>query len=264
MDSEILVSTARIGMNETGEVSVNNQHSSQLRALLSIRRFSAGLEEHRDQLKQIENDLSELNKSTLALLGAGSNMDARAKWDAVIGEINDEVLSINQLLSSANKKVEQRDRSDSSELWKQIDGQMELLKASCKKMEDLGFELLSESDQIHWKTNILNFRRSILPLFISHAMAYKVELQMIEQYTPEELNKITQVILNKIPGDFTVEEAKTYERDYLKAMDDLEKEFHEEKNLWDTFLDILAGGTHQTPSERVMLNRWIEGEKGEL
>jgi hypothetical protein len=131
-------------------------------------------------------------------------------------------------------------------------------------MEDLGFELLAENEQQHWKTNALNFQQSILPLFLSHALAYKVELQMIEKYTPEELSKVTQTILHNIPDNFTFEEAEKYEREYLKAMDDLEKEFHEEKNLWDTFLDILAGGTHQTPAERVMLNRWMEGEKGEL
>ena len=46
--------------------------------------------------------------------------------------------------------------------------------------------------------------------------------------------------------------------------ENFKKEFKEEKNLWDRFLDILAGGTHQPPSERVMLERWIEGEKGDL
>lgn len=35
-------------------------------------------------------------------------------------------------------------------------------------------------------------------------------------------------------------------------------------NLWDTFLDILAGGVHQSPSEHVMMERWIEGEKRDL
>jgi len=45
---------------------------------------------------------------------------------------------------------------------------------------------------------------------------------------------------------------------------DFKKEFSEEKNLWDTFLDILAGGTHQSPSEHVMMERWIEGEKRDL
>ena len=49
-----------------------------------------------------------------------------------------------------------------------------------------------------------------------------------------------------------------------RALVNFKKEFKEEKNLWDRFLDILAGGTHQSPSERVMLERWIEGEKGDL
>ena len=264
MNSNILVNAVSVDMNETGEIAVSNRHSPKLRALLSIRRFSAGLAEHRDHLKQIENDLNDLNKSTYALLAIDSKIDSRKQWDTTIDEISRAVLLINQLLDSANKKVEQRDRSDSSGLWNRIDGQMEQLEEACKKMENLGFELLPESDQNRWKTNVLNFRRSILPLFSSHAIAYKVELQMIERYSTAELNKITQVILEKIPEDFTLEEAKTYEREYLKATDDLEKEFHEEKNLWDTFLDILAGGTHQSPSERVMLNRWIEGEKGDL
>jgi hypothetical protein len=86
-------------------------------------------------------------------------------------------------------------------------------------------------------------------------------LQLIERYTPEELNAITQIIVNHIPLNFTYDEAVEYENDYYKALIDFKKEFQGEKNLWDKFLDILAGGTHQSPSERVMLERWIEGEK---
>jgi len=65
------------------------------------------------------------------------------------------------------------------------------------------------------------------------------------------LNKITQIIVDQIPLDFTYEEAVEYQKDYYKALVNFKKEFKEEKNLWDTFLDILAGGTHQTPSERL-------------
>ena len=142
--------------------------------------------------------------------------------------------------------------------------QIAALEESGKEMEDQGFELLAETEQKNWNTYVLDFQQSILPLFISHAMAYKVELQLIEKYTPEELSKVTQTILNNIPDNYTFEEAEEYERAYLKAMGDLEKEMGQEKNLWDKFLDILAGGTHQTPAERVMLDKWVEGEKGEL
>ena len=72
---------------------------------------------------------------------------------------------------------------------------------------------------------------------------------------------MTQAILAKIPDDFTFEEADKYEQDYLKALADYEQEFSTDKNWWDTFLDILAGGTHQSPEERVMLQSWVEGEK---
>lgn len=252
---------------EPGMVSiekVSGNHNRQLRTLLTIKRYSAGLQEHSDQLKQIANDLSDLSKKSLALLGERNDAGASVKWEAVLDRINSGAYTINMLLDTANKKVAEKDRTDSSDLWRQIEEQIEKLEAACKDMEDMGFEVLTEEELKNWKTNILNFKESILPLFVSHAMAYKVELQLVEKYTPDELSKVTQTILNNIPDTFTFAEAEKYEREYLKAMDDLEKELGQEKNLWDTFLDILAGGTHQTPAERVMLNRWVEGEKGDL
>jgi hypothetical protein len=249
---------------EADSESIGTNHNHQLRNLLSIRRYSAGLQEHRDQLKEIEDNLGVLSGKSLALLGDKCDTGTREKWEAALDKINGAAFSINRLLNAASIKVAQKDRSDSSLLWREIEEQLSVFEESCKEMEHLGFEHLAESEQKHWTTNVLNFQQSILPLFTSHAMAYKVELQMIEKYTPEELSKVTQTILNHIPDNFTFEEAEKYEREYLKAMDDLEKEFHQEKNLWDTFLDILAGGTHQTPAERVMMNRWMDGEKGDL
>ncbi len=67
-----------------------------------------------------------------------------------------------------------------------------------------------------------------------------------------------------IPTNFTFEEADKYESDYLKAVEDIKKEFRLEKNLWDKWLDLLAGEAHQSAAERVMMTRWMEGEKGNL
>ena len=106
-----------------------------------------------------------------------------------------------------------------------------------------------------------NFEEIVMPLIVSHADACKLELEMIEKYTPKELDEISQVITKLIPDDFTFEEADKYEKEYLKAVKELKKEFRKDKNLWDRFLDVLAGGTHQSPSERVMMQRWVDGEK---
>jgi hypothetical protein len=45
-----------------------------------------------------------------------------------------------------------------------------------------------------------------------------------------------------------------------------QEEANKKDNLWDRFLNLLAGNLSfkQTPQERVMMMRWVNGEKGEL
>ena len=87
-----------------------------------------------------------------------------------------------------------------------------------------------------------------LPMVVAYADACRVELLMLERYSAEELKKINEFIHNKIPSDFSDKEAIQYEQDYKSAVADFLNEFDKDKNLWDRFLDILAGGTHQLPS----------------
>jgi histone deacetylase complex regulatory component SIN3 len=89
-------------------------------------------------------------------------------------------------------------------------------------------------------------------------------LENSKEYTQLEIDEIANNILAQLPPDYSIEDIKEYKKDYLIALNQIKKEFSQKKNLWDTFLDILAGGTHQSPEERVMLKRWIEGEKGML
>jgi hypothetical protein len=48
---------------------------------------------------------------------------------------------------------------------------------------------------------------------------------MIERYTPNELNSITQIIVDQIPLNFTCQEAVDYQTDYYKALINFKKEF---------------------------------------
>lgn len=242
----------------------NKEYNSKLRALLSIRNFSKILERHYEQMLQIENNLDELNKNALSIIEAHCSPENQEKWKNILKGINNSISSINQVLKSAKEKVVKKDRSGSSELWKQFNINLEMLKGGYRTMEKVGFEILPKSEHDHWKKDICNFEATILPLIIVHAEACRVELEMIEMYTPKELDNVTQIVLDHIPEDFTFEESDKYEKDYIKALEELKKEFSQKKNLWDKFLDILAGGTHQPPSERVMLQRWIDGEKQDL
>jgi hypothetical protein len=52
----------------------------------------------------------------------------------------------------------------------------------------------------------------------------------------------------------------------MTALAQMEEEANKKDNLWDRFLNLLAGNIpfKQTPQERVMMMRWVNGEKGEL
>jgi hypothetical protein len=89
---------------------------------------------------------------------------------------------------------------------------------------------------------------------------------MIADLSSEEADELTRTIIQHIPRSFSLAEADRYEQDYLAAMDQIKEDAAKKSNLWDRFLNILAGLVpfEESPAERVMMQRWLNGEKGEL
>ena len=241
-----------------------NTYNPELKALLAIRNFSSALKMHEDQMIHLENNFEQLNRDALATIRAHCPLNAQAAWERTLEEIETSVSALNQALDTAKIRIEKQDRSDSSELWKQVDLNLNKLTKTSEILEATGLAYLPESEREHWSTGVCTFERTVLPLIIAHAEACKLDLLLIEKYTPEELHKMTQTIVGHIPKDFTFEEADQYESDYLSAVEEVKKEFRLEKTLWDRLLDILAGDAHQSAAERVMLTRWLEGERRSL
>jgi hypothetical protein len=69
-----------------------------------------------------------------------------------------------------------------------------------------------------------------------------------------------------MPQSYHIEDAIQYKKEYLTALAQMQEEADKKDNLWDRFLNLLAGNIpfKQTPQERVMMMRWVNGEKGEL
>ena len=91
---------------------------------------------------------------------------------------------------------------------------------------------------------------------------------MVEE---KRLNSLLNIIeekniLKNIPRSFSLLEADKYEKDYLAAMETIEADANKNDNLWDRLLNLLAGAMpfKESPEERVMMQRWLEGEKGDL
>ena len=242
----------------------NRTYNSGLRGLLTIRNFSDVLEKHYARLIELEEEINELNNKATMAVEISCSPDLYLKWKASLKELNDSMFSVKQVINSFREKITSKDRSDTSALWASFDGHLDKLKINYKNLELLGSEILPENERANWAKDTVKYESIFIPSLVSYAGSCRVELRMIEKYTPDELNKINQLILDHIPKDFTITEADEYEKEYLDALVDFKQEFQKEKNHWDTFLDILAGGTHQSPEEHVMMQRWVDGEKGDL
>lgn len=228
---------------------------------MSIGNFKGSSEKHYAQLMKMEGDLDKMNENASAIIERSHSVELMNKWRTTLQEIKETILSINQTLNAAKDKVAHQDRTDFSAFWQELDANLAKLKQDYIAMDSLGLEMLPKEQHSAWQENIDQFESTILPGIVSYVETCKVELKMIDKYTPEQLNQMMHSVFVHIPDDFTFEEADKYEQDYVKAFADYEKEFSGDKNWWDTFLDILAGGTHQSPTERVMMKSWVEGEK---
>lgn len=258
---EILID---VSPSETLHKANPKKYNSGLRALLTIRNFSDVLEKHYARLIQIEEDINVLNNKTTTNVETLCTPDLSIEWRVVLKEFNDSMSSVNHVINSFREKITVRDRSDTSVLWTDFDVYLDNLKKNYKNLTLFGAQILPESDGANWRNDSRKYEGVFIPSLISYTQSCRVELKMIEKYTLEQLNNINQLILEHIPKDFSVEEADEYEKDYLDALVGFKQEFQKEKNLWDTFLDILAGGKHQSPDEHIMMKRWVDGEKGDL
>lgn len=93
-----------------------------------------------------------------------------------------------------------------------------------------------------------------------------IQLQMFEEFSKQEIDDLNKEIVKYIPKTYHLEDAIQYRSEYLTQLAQMEEEANKKDNLWDRFLNLLAGNVpfKQTPQERVMMMRWLDGEKGDL
>lgn len=260
-ESEIVLKA----IGETTAIKSSNQsHNPGLKALLALKKFTTTFDEDFTKLMQIETDLDEVNKNGLLIVEGNTTQEAVSSWKVILQEEKSAVKGINDTITFAKEKIEQKIKDGYPELWKQLHVHLLALKDSASNEASTGLNLLPETVHPQWEREFVNLKTQKVNYMVAYVESCRVLLQMIERYTPDELNSITKIIVDHIPADFTYDDAVEYQKDYYKALVNFKKEFKEEKNLWDKFLDILAGGTHQLPSERVMMERWLDGEKEDL
>ncbi|MGH1365464.1 MAG: hypothetical protein ACRBF0_18015 [Calditrichia bacterium] len=239
------------------------QYNPKLRAILSIRNIVKGLQSNWASMDNIGSNLDSLLKNATSLFQANASAEAGINWKAEVDRLYQNVSSLKKILSSVTEKIRNKDAENLVSIWQNFQSFSDEILESILTLEKKGFATLPENQHENWR-DIWTGARSNHSLIRSHAEACSLQLKMIEKYKPEEIDELTDTILRHIPANFTLADADLYEKDYSQAYEAIKQEASRKKNLWDKFLDILAGGVEQSPAERVMMQRWIDGEKGEL
>lgn len=136
------------------------------------------------------------------------------------------------------------------------------LRESALALENLGNEHLAKEERAIWQEKYCLYDKFYAEKFKQQTTFLKLINEFYERFSPKELEQIAKIIAENRIENSDEKYNEMYEKQYLKAIAQFRREFHPQ-NLWDTILEILSGGVHPSPEEKMMLNQWIEGKPKE-
>lgn len=243
--------------NQNSEHKQTQKFNPVIKSVMTIRKTV-------NEIGNIESDILELDKEILDLIEEAGKSIINEKgltdiWLQEKGILVENVTLLRERLNVLSQKLRNKEAYGLTELWNSYKTNVETIQQKLSDMDHLGKVVFVDNKLQNWNETWKKIREN-LEKILDIAETVNIKLSLIEQLKPEEIDEITQEVLKYMPKNYTIEEAYTYEKDYIQAYNELKQEASKKKNLWDKFLDILAGGIQETPAHRVQMRRWMEGD----
>lgn len=203
------------------EININTN----LKPLFSMINKCSSIESHYAQMICIEDNLEEFNKKIKNILENNCSTDLKNSWENILHETIEPLTKIYQILDQANAKLLSKNSSNADEIWEKFNTQLNELDKIYSNLNELGLQILPEKQLVEWKIQMNEFKNRILTMFSSNADTCRIELQLIEKYTPDELEIISQILNDQNIKNFQLNNNQSFEEDYLLAYDELQTEF---------------------------------------
>ncbi len=231
-------------------------------AVVSIRQLAKAIRGNWSDMikngKDLEASLAHLNNLVVSYGNAKTKQD----WSAEITNYNTNLAALKSIMTSVQTQIKATNSDGIATKWNSYKSYATVIETTFHKLQETGKHSLPEVEEESWNAHWTKIE-TIHATIIKEAEACLLHLQLIENYTPSEIDELSATILKYIPLNYSLSEAKQYTDEYMEAYEAIKKEASQKKNLWDRFLDVLAGGIQQSPAERVLMQRWVDGEKGE-
>ncbi len=240
-----------------------NDFNPKLKAVVTIRNLASGIANDWNDLTAHSKEIDRLVQNAFKIISKTSDKELEKIWISGLNNYLKNITSLSKILHTVKEKINLRQALDVQKTWDEYHRFVDELQGTLSSLQQSDVSTLpsGEAQKLSdlWKE--INLK---LDAILGIADACSVQLGLIEALAPEEVDDITHTILKHMPKSYNISQAEQYEKEYMEAYESLKAESSKKKNLWDKFLDALAGGVQQSPAERVMMQRWVSGEKGDL
>jgi hypothetical protein len=240
-------------------------NNKSLETLIKIRHLFECLKSNWESLNSAKSKVSQLLDEANNIIKMFGSEIGKSKFQEDVNSIASLRDKIESQLDYFKNTIESQSSNGSSEIYKNFLSNTESISSLFAKIGKYPDDHFSGMNSADWfgvwaviQSNIYTVQG------IGHSAF--VQLQMFEKFNKQEIDGLTKEIIKYIPKSYHLGDAIQYKQEYINALAQMEEEANKKDNLWDRFLNLLAGNVpfKQTPQERVMMMRWVNGEKGEL
>lgn len=249
------------------ETNKKHQVSSELlegriKMLMSIRNFEEGFVRHSENIQGYVKELIRNYERASDYLVQNAGNELEAERETLLNEIHVYGNQVIQHLSLVTENLFETGKVN-VESWKEFETNKSYLYESALKFERLGKKVFTDDRLRHWESDYVVLENSIRPQIENELNTAHFILDFAGKYTKDERAKFLGIIKETSPHEVNWEDPKEYEAHLMKAIKQFQEEFEPKTNLWDSVMELLAGGVHPSPSERIMLEKWNDGEQKE-
>ncbi|MFZ4929368.1 hypothetical protein [Chryseobacterium sp. Mn2064] len=247
---------SKLGIRNKKNIS-RRAYYSQFTSLFYLRNTNITLERDAKEILRMLKELQQLTNKSRLIFSTYCSLSQHNLWQSVLEGLSENIKNIRIQFEYILENMIKKNKINSIIFWKQNETYTNELAAHHKKLVQLAGQILPEEERLSWKASICNFYDEIFSLLTPLTRMCRLELDFIEKYSPKTFNQNVMDIIKDIPENYTLQQAKKYEHEYIKILTNYSHELCRKNNFWDSLLYILSGGMYQLPSERTLSKRWI-------
>jgi hypothetical protein len=238
---------------------------NKLEVLIKIRNLSKGLHSKwqlLDDAKLMTENMLKEAQTVIKLHGSEVGKDS---FNQDLSKLKEQISKVDELLQKFKTYIDHPTSDNTEASFAKFEKVIDETFTIFNKISNYPVNYFTDISHVDW-ANIWSIIQSNIYAVQGIAQSSNIQLQMLKKFSNEEVDELTKTIFKFIPASFDMSSAIVYKNDYELALNQMEEEANKKDNLWDRFLNFLAGNIpfKQSPQERVMMMRWIEGERGEL